>query len=63
MKNDKSKIPVAPILMEDDLIETCKSASSNDCTGLIQRGDLDEYEIESYKEIYDFAPIKKEDIE
>lgn len=63
MKDSQNKIPVAPVLQEDDLIETCKASSANDCTGLIQQGNLDEYEIESYKDIYDFSPIKREDIE
>ena len=41
---------------EQDLLDTCKAASATDCTGLIQISPIDENEIESYKDVYDFGP-------
>jgi len=37
------------------------AASFDDCTGLIQVPPLDDYEYESYKAVYDFAPSESED--
>lgn len=50
--NEKTSVPV----WENDLLDTCKAASATDCTGLIQFSPIDENEIESYKDIYDFGP-------
>ena len=49
---EKTFVPV----WENDLLDTCKAASATDCTGLIQISPIDENEIESYKDIYDFGP-------
>lgn len=54
IKKDKKK-DISPV-WENDTLDTCKAASATDCTGLIQISPLDESEIESYKDIYDFGP-------
>ena len=36
------------------------AASFDDCTGLIQVPPQDDYEYESYKAVYDFAPSEPE---
>ena len=33
-----------------------KSASVNDCTGLIPFGPVTQYELDSYQDLYDFGP-------
>ena len=36
-------------------LDTCKAASPSDCTGVIQVPPENEYEYESYREVYDFT--------
>lgn len=62
-KSKERKIPVSPIMEEDSLIDTCKAVSASDCTGLMQRTQLDKDELESYKDIYDYGPTAYEDME
>ncbi len=40
----------------DDKFEMGNSISACDCTGLIQVEPLNDYELESYYDIYDFGP-------
>ena len=47
---DKEKM----IIMEDDTLATAKAASATECTGLIQTPPKDEFEYESYHDVYDF---------
>jgi len=61
--SDKKILPVFPHLEDENLFDTFKAASATDCTGLMQRTNLNDDEIESYKDIYDFGPNTKEDIE
>lgn len=39
-----------------DEIDPCNASSATDCTGLIPTPPQSEYEFESYKAVYDFAP-------
>lgn len=47
---DKQKM----LILEDDTIDTAKAASATDCTGVIQTPPKDEFEYESYHDVYNF---------
>ncbi len=40
----------------EDKFDLGNAGSCNDCTGLIQREPLNNYEMDSYCEVYDFGP-------
>ncbi len=54
----KSKAGIKQTRIEDieDKFEMGNSISSYDCTGLIQVEPIDDYELDSYYDIYDFGP-------
>lgn len=41
---------------EYDKFDLGSSVSTTECTGLMQNIPMDEYELESYYDVYDFAP-------
>lgn len=55
-RTKKNKKKTENPVWEKDLLDTCKAASTTDCTGLIQISPIDKNEIESYKDVYDFGP-------
>lgn len=55
-RTKKNKKKTENPVWEKDLLDTCKAASATDCTGLIQISPIDQNEIESYKDVYDFGP-------
>ena len=61
----KKSLPDKPNKNIYDEIMFNEAGSSNDCTGLIPSAVLNDYEYESYQELYDFNLPKsvKEDIE
>lgn len=54
MKKSKSKLPPIP---EYDYL---KSASAQDCTGLIPAAPADKDELENYEQLYPFLPEASE---
>lgn len=44
-----------------DEIDPTNASSATDCTGLIPTPPRSEYELESYKAVYDFAPPEAKD--
>ncbi len=57
-KSSKSKR--AKIKDIDGKFEMGNSISACDCTGLIQVEPLDEYELQSYLDVYDFGPFERD---
>ncbi len=43
-----------PFLHDTDNLDTTKAASATDCTGIIQTPPKDDYEYESYNDVYEF---------
>ena len=64
MKKNSSTKPKIPTNKE--LIDSCdflsNAASTQDCTGLIPSGPVDEDELESYEAVYHYQPPKIKDV-
>lgn len=63
MKKNSSTKPKDPTNQE--IIDSCdflsNAASTQDCTGLIQSGPINEDELESYEALYHYQPPKIKD--
>jgi len=60
MKNKKETKPSISQLNKeiDDAMDITNSASTTDCTGLIQNPPVTTDEAENYNDVYNFTPVK-----
>lgn len=62
MKNTAPKRRPNYVSDHADDIDPSNASSATDCTGLMPALPRSEYEIESYKAVYDFLPDEKDEI-